>query len=84
MLAALAYARNTPGVWFGDPQVWLDQHLFQEASIWDIPLVKPRFTCAIALALEPDSLRAATTLQNNLDFFSRGGKCEDGLIKHSR
>ncbi|CBJ28664.1 hypothetical protein Esi_0117_0037 [Ectocarpus siliculosus] len=84
MLAALAYARNTPGVWFGDPKVWVGQHLFQEASIWDIPLVKPRFTCAIALALEPDILRAATTLQNNLDFFSRGGKCEDGLIEYLR
>ncbi|CAN0126388.1 unnamed protein product [Ectocarpus sp. 12 AP-2014] len=80
MLAALAYARNMPGVWFGDPQVWVGQHLFQEASIWDIPLVKPRFTCAIARAPEPDSLRAATTLENSLDFFSRGGKCEDGLI----
>ncbi|CAN0319161.1 unnamed protein product [Ectocarpus sp. 6 AP-2014] len=28
MLAALAYARNTPGVWFGDPKVWVGQHLF--------------------------------------------------------
>ncbi|CAM9138496.1 unnamed protein product [Ectocarpus sp. 12 AP-2014] len=84
MLAALAYARNTPGVWFGDPQVWVGQNLFQEASIWDIPLVKPRFTCAIALAPEPDCLRAATTLQNSLDFFFRGGKCKDGLIEYSR
>ncbi|CBJ28689.1 hypothetical protein Esi_0117_0079 [Ectocarpus siliculosus] len=81
VLAALAYSRDTPGVWFLDPQAWVGQHLFQEASIWNIPLVKPRYTCAIAPAqLEPGSPKTAEVLQSNLDFFSMGGKCANGLI----
>ncbi|CAM9613973.1 unnamed protein product [Ectocarpus fasciculatus] len=85
MLAALAYARNTPGVRFVDPRVWVGQHLFKETSIWEIPLVKPRFTCATTRAqLDPDSHSAAAILQNNLDFLSRGGTCEDGLIDYLR
>ncbi|CAM9449896.1 unnamed protein product, partial [Ectocarpus sp. 8 AP-2014] len=81
VLAALAYSRDTPGVWFLDPQAWVGQHLFQEASIWNIPLVKPRYTCAIAPAqLDPGSPKTAEVLQSNLDFFSMGGKCANGLI----
>lgn len=81
VLAALAYSRNTPGVWFLDPQAWVGQHLFKEASIWNIPLVKPRYTCAIAPAqLETGSPKTAEALQSNLDFFSKGGQCANGLI----
>ena len=47
LLAAMAYARNSPGVWFVNPQAWVTEHLFKAASIWDIPLVKPRFVCTI-------------------------------------
>ncbi|CAM9900724.1 unnamed protein product [Ectocarpus fasciculatus] len=81
VLAALAYSRETPGVWFVDPQAWVGQNLFKEASIWNIPLVKPRYTCAIAPAqLEPGNPNTAEVLQSNLDFFSKGGKCANGLI----
>ncbi|CAB1119417.1 unnamed protein product [Ectocarpus sp. CCAP 1310/34] len=81
VLAALAYSRETPGVWFVDPQAWVGQNLFKEASIWDVPLVKPRYMCAIAPAqLEPGSPNTANVLQSNLDFFSKGGKCANGLI----
>ncbi|CAM9319802.1 unnamed protein product [Ectocarpus sp. 12 AP-2014] len=81
VLAALAFSRDTPGVWFLDPQAWVGQHLFQKESIWNIPLVKPRYTCAIPPAqLEPGSPKAAEALQSNLDFFSMGGKCANGLI----
>ncbi|CAN0343563.1 unnamed protein product [Ectocarpus sp. 12 AP-2014] len=81
VLAALAYSRETPGVWFVDPQAWVGQNLFKEASIWDVPLVKPRYACAIAPAqLKPRSPNTAEVLQSNLDFFSKGGKCANGLI----
>lgn len=47
VLAALQFSRQTEGIWFLDPQAWVSNHLFKEASIWDIPLVKPRYTCSI-------------------------------------
>ncbi|CAM9403327.1 unnamed protein product [Ectocarpus fasciculatus] len=84
VLAALAYSRETPGVWFVDPQAWVGQNLFKEASIWNIPLVKPRYTCAIAPSqLEPGSPSTVEVLQKNLDFFSKGGKCASGLIEYT-
>lgn len=82
LLAALAYSRNTPKMWFVNPQAWVTKHLFKTASIWDIPLVKPRFACAV----EPKVLESqgdeqvAEVLVRSLDFFTKGGACEDGLI----
>lgn len=87
VLAALQYSRQTEGIWFLDPQAWVSQHLFKEASIWDIPLVKPRFTCAINPTLmrrrarpAQQDLDVADVLRNSLDFFSKGGKCPNGQI----
>lgn len=83
MLAALQHARQTEGVWFLDPLAWVSDHLFKEASIWNIPLVKPRFTCAINpvyLRDNGDDIVVAEVLQSNLDFFSKGGKCPTGQI----
>eukprot|EP00903_Cladosiphon_okamuranus_P009984 g9470.t1 len=82
VLAALQYSRQTEGIWFVDPQAWVSQHLFKETSIWDIPLVKPRFTCAISPTIlrQRDDVDAADLLEDSLDFFSRGGKCPNGQI----
>ncbi|CAM9587062.1 unnamed protein product [Ectocarpus sp. 6 AP-2014] len=81
VLAAVAYSRETPGVWFVDPRGWVGQNLFKEASIWDIPLVKPRFTCTIAAdKLDSASPKTAEALQSIVDFFAIGGKCANGLI----
>ncbi|CAM9350086.1 unnamed protein product [Scytosiphon promiscuus] len=83
VLAALQHSRQTEGVWFLDPQTWVSRHLFKEASIWDIPLVKPRFTCAINpvhLRNNGDDFDVAEVLENSLDFFSKGGKCTNGQI----
>lgn len=85
LLAALAYSRNTPGVWFFDPQAWVSQHLFKAASIWDIPLVKPRYTCALNPMMKQSDLQGldvASILQSNLDFFSKGGTCLNGVIDY--
>lgn len=51
MLAGLAYSQNPPGIWFLNPQQWVTHHMFKHASVWDIPLVKPRFGCSANLAL---------------------------------
>ncbi|CAN0358219.1 unnamed protein product [Ectocarpus sp. 12 AP-2014] len=91
-LAALQYSRQPEGVWFLDPQAWVSEHLFKQVSIWDIPLVKPRFTCAVDPALLRDhasagaarggrsSFEVAQVLQDGLDFFSKGGTCSNGQI----
>lgn len=80
MLAALQYKRATPGMWFFNPQEWLTKHLFQAASIWDIPLVKPRFTCEIYPSGSVPEADVAGVLRRNLDFFAMGGTCEGGTI----
>lgn len=71
-------------MWFVSPQDWLARNLFKAASIWEIPLLKPRYTCAIDPTLEgssevPHAVLVAE-LKSNLDFFSKGGTCESGLI----
>lgn len=80
LLAAFSYSRSTPGVWFLDPQGWVSQYLFKEMPIWAIPLVKPRYTCAIPQGLDTGDQDIASVLQVNLDFFARGGKCENGIV----
>ncbi|CAM9918557.1 unnamed protein product [Ectocarpus sp. 13 AM-2016] len=94
-LAALQYSRQPEGVWFLDPQAWVSKYLFKEVSIWDIPLVKPRFTCAVDPALlrnhalagaargRRSSSEVAQVLQDGLDFFSKGGTCSNGHIDFS-
>lgn len=82
-MAALAYSRNTPGVWFIDPQAWVSQHLFRTASIWEIPLVKPHYTCSIdplVMNSNPANIDVRNILQSNLDFFTHGGTCDNGFI----
>ena len=80
MLAALQYKDATKGVWFFNPQEWVTKHLFQAASIWEIPLVKPRFTCGIYPSQSVAEADVADVLRRNLDFFTMGGTCEGGTI----
>lgn len=82
-MAALAYSRDIPGMWFINPQEWVARNLFKTVSIWDIPLLKPRYTCTIDPALERSELTNpafVSELKSNLDFFAKGGTCESGLI----
>lgn len=74
-------------MWFVNPQDWVARNLFKAASIWDIPLLKPRYTCAVDAAhqqtdMSPGDL--AAVLKSNLAFFSKGGTCESGLIDTSQ
>lgn len=83
-MASLAYSKSTPGVWFVNPQEWLTRNLFKAVSIWEIPLLKPRYTCAVDPTLKrSDELPHAVLvagLKSNLDFFAKGGTCESGVI----
>eukprot|EP00752_Nemacystus_decipiens_P007288 g6521.t1 len=80
MLAALQYKRATTGMWFFNPSEWVTKHLFQAASIWEIPLVKPRFACEIYPSRSVEEAEVAGVLRRNLDFFAMGGTCEGGTI----
>lgn len=55
-LTALAYSRHPEVVWFLDPQEWVSQHLFQVTPIWDIPLVKPWFSCSLDVVMDLERL----------------------------
>ncbi|CAM9733800.1 unnamed protein product, partial [Laminaria digitata] len=80
VLAALAYSRNPPGLWFINPQQWVTHHMFQRASIWDIPLVKPRFGCAFDITLSVHGYDVAAELRAQLGHFVSGGKCDRGFV----
>ncbi|CAM9840562.1 unnamed protein product [Scytosiphon promiscuus] len=86
LLAALAYSRNPVGVHFVNPQAWVTQNLFKQTSIWDIPLMKPRYACTlpesplIPPSLVEDDAARADVLERSLEFFRMGGSCEDGII----
>lgn len=78
MLAALAYSENPKGMWFLNPQQWVMHHMFQPASIWDIPLVKPRFGCSTALSLSAQGYDVAHELARFVH--GNGGKCDTGFL----
>eukprot|EP00903_Cladosiphon_okamuranus_P008170 g7869.t1 len=80
VLAALVYARNPPGVWFVNPQQWVMRHMFEPASIWDIPLVKPRFGCAFDMSMAVQGYDMAAALDDQLRHFMSGTACDLGFI----
>lgn len=76
----MAYSRNAPGVWFINPTQWVTHHMFQPASIWDIPLVKPRFGCAFDISMAAKGYDVAAALEAQLSHFVSGSSCERGFI----
>ncbi|CAM9729877.1 unnamed protein product [Scytosiphon promiscuus] len=88
LLAGLAYSQNPPGIWFLNPQQWVTHHMFQQASVWDIPLVKPRFGCSTNLALAAEGYdvahelnRFADSVGSGVGVGSGGSKCETGFLQ---
>lgn len=84
VLAALAYSRNEPGLWFINPQLWVTRHMFEHASIWDIPLVKPRFACAFDISMAAQGYDVAAALEAHLGHFVSGSSCERGFVHLNR
>lgn len=62
-----------------DPKQWSRQNLFSVPSIWDVPLVKPRFGCTIDTSLSASGYDVASWLTKSLDAFKYGAKCELGF-----
>lgn len=78
MLAALAYSNRPDGVEFINIREWHRENLFSSPSIWEIPLVKPRFGCSFDAALGLKGYRIGDTIANELEAFRRGATCELG------
>ncbi|CAM9423519.1 unnamed protein product, partial [Hapterophycus canaliculatus] len=79
VLAALAYSLNPDGVVFVSPTMWSKQNLFATKSIWDIPLVKPAFSCSFNVAWAAKGYDMGNYLAEELEAFTRGAKCELGF-----
>lgn len=56
-------------MWFFNPAEWVRHHLFKDASIWEIPLVKPRFGCALDLSLAVRGYDMGLALRKTLEHF---------------
>ncbi|CAM9477738.1 unnamed protein product [Ectocarpus sp. 8 AP-2014] len=79
VLAALAHSRRASGVTFLDMHHWSRKNLFSDASIWDIPLVKPRFGCAFDTSLSLKGYDMASVIAKELEAFKFGASCELGF-----
>ncbi|CAM9281830.1 unnamed protein product, partial [Ectocarpus fasciculatus] len=79
VLAALAYSRNSHGVAFVNMHEWSHQNLFSEASIWDVPMVKPRFGCSFDRSLGRQGYDMGEILAKELEGFKLGASCERGF-----
>lgn len=80
MLAATAFSENQEGVLFVNPREWSHHHLFEPVSVWDVPLVKPHFSCMIDLRLALKGYDVAGLLDEWLQAFFKGARCERGYI----
>ncbi|CBJ32752.1 hypothetical protein Esi_0364_0009 [Ectocarpus siliculosus] len=60
---------------------WTHHHFFEEKSIWDIPLVKPHFSCALDIKPSLQGLDVAEKIRKWVDSFRHGARCERGFVK---
>lgn len=79
VLAALAFAQKVDSVVFNNPRQWSVQHLFGATSIWDIPLVKPRFGCNFDPALSLQGYDLSERVTKEFESFKLGNKCDTGF-----
>ncbi|CAB1112782.1 unnamed protein product [Ectocarpus sp. CCAP 1310/34] len=79
VLAALAHSRRASGVTFLDMHHWSRKNLFSDASIWDIPLIQPRFGCAFDTSLSLKGYDMASVMAKELEAFKFGASCELGF-----
>lgn len=83
MLAGLAYSQTEhgedEGVKFIDPAGWVQKNLFSWSSIWDIPLVKPRFGCTFDTRLSLRGYDLGAVMRKWIAAFKLGAKCDLGF-----
>ena len=51
-----------------------------EPTIWDVPLLRPRFGCSIDLTLSLQGYDVAHQLSNHIDEFKNGAQCKHGFV----
>lgn len=78
-LAALAFVRNLESVVFNNPRQWSVDNLFVATSVWDIPLLKPRFGCNFDLGLSLLGYDLSERVAREFESFKLGHKCETGF-----
>ena len=78
VLAALAFSRSPDSIAFVNPRRWSVSNLFVHRSIWDVPLIKPRFGCAYDMSLNLLGYELGERTANELESFKLGLKCERG------
>lgn len=54
--------------------------MFRPASVWDIPLVKPRFGCFLDMSRSLQGYDMTAELSSKMKFFINGGRCENGYL----
>lgn len=79
VLAALAFHNSPDSVTFVNPKRWSREKLFLKASVWDIPLIKPRFGCNYDVTPSRNGYALSKALERELDAFKLGLKCELGF-----
>lgn len=69
---------------FVNPSEWGQHHLFESISVWNVPLVKPHFSCMVDARLVLHGYDVAAALNGWFEAFQRGAKCERGFIDIDR
>eukprot|EP00903_Cladosiphon_okamuranus_P017929 g16497.t1 len=79
VLAALAYSQSPESLMFINPKQWSVENLFVHQSIWDVPLIKPRFGCNYDTSLSLSGYDLSERTAKDLESFKVGLKCERGF-----
>lgn len=79
-LAAAAFYHNQRGVLFVNQREWSHHHLFESVSVWDVPLVKPHFSCMVDIRPSLKGFDVARFIEDWFQAFQRGARCERGYI----
>lgn len=53
---------------------WTHDHLFKAASVWDVPLLKPRFGCIVDLSPTLEGYDVAGPLAKRVEAFHHGAR----------
>lgn len=76
----MAFSRNHDSVLFVNPREWNVNNIFVMNSIWDVPLIKPRFGCTYDMLLSQFGYDLSERIAKEFEAFKLGlGKCELGF-----
>eukprot|EP00903_Cladosiphon_okamuranus_P017930 g16498.t1 len=79
VLAALGFFRSPDTMEYMTPQQWSGENMIAIQSVWDVPLVKPKFGCSYDMGLSISGYDLAEKLTDELELFKLGLKCDTGF-----